>query len=203
MATDHRLTLVIATTNADKLREIRSILEGVACELVGLDAFPPITPPEENGSTFEENARLKARHYARATGALVVAEDSGLEIDALDGAPGVESARYGVVDASYPRKFALIYRALRAKGAATSAARFVCALALARGDDILFETRGIVEGEIAPEPRGAHGFGYDPIFVYPPYGRTLADASAEEKAAVSHRGQACRQLAEYLRRKAR
>jgi len=189
---------VLATSNPNKVREIRSILGHVPYELVGLEQFPPIAPPEEDGQTFEENARLKALAYARATGALVVAEDSGLEIDALGGAPGVQSARYGGADATYPQKFALIADALRARGAAGSRARFVCALALARGADVLFETRGTVEGEIASHARGTGGFGYDPIFFYPPYGRTLGEASAEEKAAVSHRGKAFTALRRYL-----
>src|SRR5262245_30150807 len=132
-------------------------------------------------------------HYAAATGELTVAEDSGLEIDALDGAPGVQSARYGGEDASYPEKFALIYDALRARGVATSPARFVCALALVRHGRVLFETRGMVEGTIAPEPKGTGGFGYDPIFFYPPYGQTLAEAG-DAKAAVSHRAPAFRAL---------
>ena len=190
--------LVLATTNPNKVREIRSILGDVPYQLVGLDEFPPIPPPDEHGRTFDVNAREKALAYAAATGALVVAEDSGLEIDALDGAPGVESARFGGVDASYPRKFALIADALRARGATASRARFVCALALANGSAILFETRGVVEGEIVLPPRGEGGFGYDPIFCYPPYGRTLAEVSAEEKAKVSHRGKAFTTLRRYL-----
>ena len=190
--------LVLATSNPHKVHEIRSILGDVPYELVGLDQFPPIAPPEEDGQTFEENARLKALAYARATGTLVVAEDSGLEIDALGGAPGVQSARYGGVDATYPQKFALIADALRARGADGSRARFVCALALARGAGVLFETRGTVEGEIASHARGTGGFGYDPIFFYPPYGRTLGEASAEEKAAVSHRGIAFTALRHHL-----
>ena len=183
----------------NKVREIRSILGDVPFDLVGLDRFPPIPPPQESGRRFAENARQKALAYAEATGELVVAEDSGLEIDALGGAPGVESARYGGADATYPQKFALIYAALRARGAATSPARFVCAVALARGRKILFEALGSVEGAIAPEPRGEGGFGYDPIFFYEPYGRTLGEVSAEEKAKVSHRGEAFRALARYLR----
>jgi XTP/dITP diphosphohydrolase len=153
--------------------------------------------PEETGATFEENARAKASYYAAATGELTVAEDSGLEIDALDGAPGVESARYGGADTAYPEKFSMIYEALGRRGASDSPARFVCAVALARGGEILFETRGTVEGRIAPEPRGSGGFGYDPIFFYPPYGQTLAEA-ADRKAAVSHRGAAFRALQAYL-----
>jgi len=191
-------TLVLATTNANKVREIRTILRDVPYDLVGLDGFGSIVPPDEDGRTFEENARLKARYYAAATGELVVAEDSGLEVDALDGAPGVESARYGGAAATYPEKFAKLYASLRERGSTTSAARFVCALALAKGDRVIFETRGIVEGEIAPEPKGSGGFGYDPIFFYPPYGRTLGEASGEEKTGVSHRGKAFRLLRAFL-----
>ena len=189
--------LLIATTNANKVREIRELLADVPVELITLAGWPDVQAPEETGSTFEENARAKAHYYAAATGELTVAEDSGLEIDALDGAPGVESARYGGVDTSYPEKFAMIYDALRSRGASDSPARFVCAVALARGGEILFETRGTVEGRIAAAPRGAGGFGYDPIFFYPPYGQTLAEAG-DRKAAVSHRGAAFRTLRAYL-----
>ena len=121
--------LLVATTNRGKLREIRPLLAGLSIELVTLDAWPSLAAPEETGRTFEENARLKARYYAAATGLMTVAEDSGLEIDALGGAPGVESARYGGADASYQEKFRLIYDALRAREAGGSPARFVCALA--------------------------------------------------------------------------
>jgi XTP/dITP diphosphohydrolase len=189
--------LLIATTNTHKIREIRGLLTEVPVELITLAAWPSLAAPEETGATFEENARAKARYYAAATGELTVAEDSGLEIDALDGAPGVESARYGGADTSYPEKFAMIYRALRGRGAPDGPARFVCAVALARDGAILFETRGIVEGRIAPAPRGTGGFGYDPIFFYPPYGQTLAEAG-DRKAAVSHRGAAFRAVQAYL-----
>jgi XTP/dITP diphosphohydrolase len=190
--------LVVATTNRGKLREIQQLLDGVAVSLVTLADWPGIAPPEETGRTFEENARLKALYYAEHTGELTVAEDSGLEIDALDGAPGVESARFGGSSSSYPEKFALIYDALRSRKAEGSPARFVCALALARGRDVLFETRGTVEGRIAPEPTGSGGFGYDPIFFYPPFGCTLAEATAEQKGSVSHRGKAFTTLRTYL-----
>jgi XTP/dITP diphosphohydrolase len=189
--------LLIATTNRGKLREIRPLLEGLAIELITLDAWPALAAPEETGRTFEENARSKAHSYATATGLVTVAEDSGLEIDALDGAPGVESARYGGPDASYPRKFSLIYDALRERGAAGSPARFVCALALASRDRILFEARASVAGCIAPAPAGDGGFGYDPIFFYPPFGCTLAEAG-DRKSTVSHRGQAFRALRAFL-----
>src|SRR5438309_2016453 len=141
--------LLVATTNRGKLREILRILAGIDLEIVTLDAWPTLPAPEERGATFDENARAKAMYYAHTTGELTVAEDSGLEIDALGGAPGVESARFGGVDTTYPEKFALIYEALRARGAPTSTARFVCALALARPGALVFETRGTVEGRIA------------------------------------------------------
>jgi XTP/dITP diphosphohydrolase len=193
--------LLVATTNRNKVREIRVLLADAGVDLLTLDDVPPLAASPETGRTFEENARQKALYYA-STGELTVAEDSGLEIDALGGAPGVESARFGGADTPYPDKFAILYDALRRMGpaGADSPARFVCALALARGDRVLFETRGTVEGRIAPEPKGAGGFGYDPIFFYPPYGQTLGEATAERKSAVSHRGQAFRRLREFLRR---
>jgi len=190
--------LAVATTNRGKLREIASLLAGLPFELVTLAEWPDVVAPEETGRTFAENARLKALYYAAHTGELTVAEDSGLEIDGLGGAPGVESARYGGADATYPQKFDLIYTRLRANGGLGSPARFVCALALAKNGQILFETRGVVEGRVADEPRGEGGFGYDPIFYYPPLACTLAEAPPDQKAAVSHRGQAFRALGEFL-----
>jgi XTP/dITP diphosphohydrolase len=198
MSNPSRTTLLLATTNQDKLREIRAILEGLPIDLVGLDDVPAVEAPEETGTTFAENARLKAEHYARATGLVAVAEDSGLEVDALGGAPGVNSARYGGADATYPDKFRLVYDGLRAAGVETSSARFVCALALADAQGIRFESRGVVEGRIAPVPAGGGGFGYDPIFFFPPFGRTLAEVPAGDKTAVSHRGQAFRALRTHL-----
>jgi len=189
--------LLVATTNADKIREIRELLAGAPVDLITLAGSPHIEAPEETGTTFEANARAKALYYAQAASELTVAEDSGLEIVALGGAPGVESARYGGAGTSYPDKFALIYAALRSRDATHSPARFVCALALAQGNRILFEARGTVEGCIAPEPRGRGGFGYDPIFFYPPCGMTLAEAG-DRKAAVSHRAAAFRMLHAYL-----
>jgi len=191
--------LVVATTNQNKLREIRGIVTGVDVELVGLEAFPRAAEPEETGCTFAENARQKAAYYSTALGVPVVAEDSGLEIDGLGGAPGVESARFGGGAApTYPQKFELVYRGLRERGALGCPARFVCSLAVADGLRILFEARGTVEGRISDAPAGEGGFGYDPIFFYPPLGRTLAQLGEDEKARVSHRGQAFRQLREYL-----
>lgn len=191
------MRLLVATTNKDKIREIRQLLAGMPIELVTIEAWPTVTAPEETGRTFQENARAKALYYAGATGELTVAEDSGLEIDALGGAPGVQSARYGGHDVTYAERFALIYDALSATGGTGSTARFVCALALVNDGRVLFETRGTVEGRIAPKPRGTGGFGYDPIFFYPPYGQTLAEAG-DLKAAVSHRGEAFRALRRFL-----
>src|SRR4051794_33066972 len=175
-------TLLIATTNAGKLREIRGILADVDVELVSLEQFPAIVEPEETGTTFAANARLKALYYAEQTGLPAVADDSGIEIDALDKAPGVHSARWH--GDHYPTKFAVIYRELAARGLATSTARFVAHIAVADAGRILFEATGAVEGQIAPEPRGTHGFGYDPIFLYPPYGCTLGEVEGARKAAV-------------------
>ena len=189
--------LLVATTNRGKLREIERILAGIDFDILTLDRWPAVAAPEETGASFGENARGKALYYAAATGELTVAEDSGLEIDALGGAPGVESARFGGPETTYPEKFRLIYDALRQAGAPTSSARFVCAVTLARPGAVLFETRGAVEGRIAPEPRGTDGFGYDPIFFYPPFGRTLAEVGVR-KTEVSHRGQAFRALRSYL-----
>ena len=190
------MKLVVATTNQGKLREITDILQSAPVELVTLDKFPAIPEPEETGATFAENARLKALYYAAATGLPSVADDSGLEIDELGKAPGVQSARWQGTD--YLVKFAKIYELLRERGAASSPARFVCHVAFAHDGRILHETAGIVEGVIAPEPRGTNGFGYDPIFFYPPLGVTLAELDLDRKATVSHRGMAFRALRHYL-----
>jgi XTP/dITP diphosphohydrolase len=197
-----REPLLIATTNPDKLQEIVSILGDLPLDLKTLKDFPDVTIAEEHGVTFAENAREKARHYARATGLLTVAEDSGFEVEALNCEPGIYSARYLRPDATYPERFEAIYKAIGKvdgkKASENKAARFVCALALASGDDILFETKGVVEGQLADKPSGNGGFGYDPIFCYPPYGKTFAEVSPERKMAVSHRGEAIRALKSHL-----
>jgi XTP/dITP diphosphohydrolase len=189
--------LLVATTNQGKLREIRDLLAGLDVDVRTLTDFPQVPPPDETGVTFAENARQKALYYAAVTGATTVAEDSGLEVDALGGAPGVQSARFGGEDSTYPEKFALIYKGLADAGVTTSPARFVCALAVAHAGRVVFEARGTVEGNIAPEPRGEGGFGYDPIFYFPPFGCTLAEAG-DRKSSVSHRGQAFRALRRWL-----
>ena len=196
------MKLLLATTNPGKVREIADILAGVTAqdgspiELVSLAAFPDLPEPEEPGATFAENSRHKALYYAQATGLPSVADDSGLEIDALDHAPGVHSARWHGTD--YAVKFRKIYELLGAQGLATSPARFVCSVTLADRAGVIFETEAIVAGEIAPEPRGTNGFGYDPIFYYPPFGCTLAELDLERKATVSHRGKAFAALRSHL-----
>jgi XTP/dITP diphosphohydrolase len=189
-------TLLIATTNPGKIREIREILADAPIELVTLDRFPGIAEPEETGRTFADNARLKALYYSSQTSLPSVADDSGIEIAALGGAPGVHSARWQGSD--YPTKFAAIYRELSARGVATSDARFVAHIAVADRGRVLFEAIGTIEGTIAAAPKGTNGFGYDPIFFYPPYGCTLGEVGGARKAAVSHRGAAFRQLSDWL-----
>jgi XTP/dITP diphosphohydrolase len=203
------VTLLVATTNADKAREIERLLRGVPVSLLTLAAAPAVAEPVETGETFEANARQKAAYYDEHVAAplraahpgmrlLTVAEDSGLAIDALGGEPGVYSARFLSPSASYPERFAAIQARLAARPDAPRTARFVCALAVIENGHVLFETRGTIEGVIAREARGSAGFGYDPIFEYPPFGRTLAEVSEPDKLAVAHRGHAFRALAEWL-----
>ena len=194
------MDLLIATRNTHKLIEIQGLLVGLPLRIDTLSSHPGLVEPEETGTTFAENARLKAVYYSQHTGRRSVAEDSGLEIDALDGDPGVRSARFD--GASYPEKFAAIYARLRERGEAGSTARFVCALAVAQGRRTTFEARGVVEGTIARTPAGAAGFGYDPIFLLPERGVTMAELAPGEKDRISHRGIAARKALEDLRRMA-
>ena len=192
--------ILIATTNAGKLREISAILQGLPITLKTLADFPDVAIAEETGVTFAENARQKALHYAAATGMQTLAEDSGFEVDALGGEPGVRSARYLREDATYEERFADIYRRVHENGSHDRTARFVCALAVADGASILFETSAHVEGLLADAPAGPNGFGYDPIFLFPRYRKTFGQVSDAEKTAVSHRGQAIRAFRDYLAR---
>lgn len=187
------MKVFVATTNPNKINEIRAVL--VSYEIVTLADVGPVPEPEETGATFWENARIKALAYAQATGLQAVAEDSGFVIDALNGEPGVHSARFLGPEATYAERFGEIYMRL---GGRTSPARFVTALAMADGAEILFETETMIEGEVAAAPAGAHGFGYDPIFLYPPFGRTTAELTSDDKTAVSHRARAFRDLARFL-----
>ena len=191
--------LLLATTNPNKVREIQPLLSSVGVELLTLRDLPPIPEPSESGATFWENARAKALAYAAASGLTVVAEDSGLEIAALDGEPGVQSARFLGPHVPYPDRFAEIYRRLNAAPSRPRDARFVTALCAVSGSRVLFETEATIEGTIARTPAGEHGFGYDPIFYYPPLGKTTAELTLEEKSAVSHRARAFRTFVRWLR----
>jgi XTP/dITP diphosphohydrolase len=185
--------LLIATTNPGKIREILPILEGTSVRLRTLADLATVPPePEETGASFAQNARLKADYYAQQTGMLTVAEDSGLVIDALDGRPGIHSARYP--GATYPDKFANLYKEL-APFPRPWKARYFCSLAVSQN---MFSGLGVVLGEIWPEPRGEQGFGYDPIFYYPEFNATFGEVDDARKSAVAHRGKAFRKLREYL-----
>src|SRR5262245_44451659 len=175
------------------------LMAGAPVQLLSLADLPPVDEPEETGDTFEENARLKARYYAERSGLWTVAEDSGLVIDALGGEPGVRSARFLRPDATYPERFAEIFARLGAQPAQPRTARFVAAVASGESRRIVYESTGVVEGEITGAPKGSGGFGYDPIFSYPPYGRTLAEVSDAEKIAVAHRGIAFRAFAQWVK----
>lgn len=196
---DAPAVLLIATTNRNKVREITPLLSPLPIELLTLADLPAMPEPIETGATFWENARLKAFAYARSSGLMVVAEDSGLEIAALGGEPGVHSARFLGANVSYAERFAEIFRRLERTPAAPHDARFVTALALVSGHRVLFETESTIDGVISPRPAGDHGFGYDPIFCYPPLKKTTAELTLDEKSAVSHRARAFRDLTRWLR----
>ena len=190
------LRIVLATRNRGKLGELKRLLEGVDVVLLTADEVnaPDI---EETGETFEENAELKALAIARASGLLAIADDSGLTVPDLGGEPGVRSARYspeGTDQANNSRLRAEMAR----RALDRPRARFVCAMSLADPSGILATVRGEVEGRLLAEPRGENGFGYDPLFFHAGLDKTFAEASAEEKQGVSHRGQALRKLVEHL-----
>ncbi len=191
--------LVVATLNPGKLREFAAALEGSGIDVAGLEALDDRSPVEETGSTFEENARIKAEAYSRRTALPVVADDSGLEVDALGGEPGVRSARYGGEGLDDPGRCRLVLERLRGVPEAARTARFHCALAVARAGRTLAVFDGRAEGRILAAPRGANGFGYDPIFFHPGAGRSFAELSRAEKEALSHRGEAIRRLVAAVR----
>jgi XTP/dITP diphosphohydrolase len=193
--------LLVATLNPGKLHELGRALSEAGLEVVGLDVLGDATPVEETGGTFEENARIKAEAYSSRTDLPVLADDSGLEVEALGGAPGVESARFGGPgqnDAG--RNRLLLERLAQVRDPACRGARFRCVLALGRAGRTVATFEGVVEGRIVEQPRGSHGFGYDPLFFHPPSGCTTAELTLEEKQTVSHRGQAVAALLEALRR---
>lgn len=184
--------LIIASNNAGKIREIREIMEDYGKEIISQKEAGIDLDVEENGTTFEENARIKCRAIHKLTGAMVLADDSGLEIDYLNKEPGVYSARYLGHDTPYEVKNQIILDRLKdAKGEERST-RYVCAMAVIMPDGREFCALGTVEGLIAEKPSGNGGFGYDPIFFVPEYGKTMAELTPDEKNAISHRGRALR-----------
>jgi XTP/dITP diphosphohydrolase len=183
-----RKTLVLATLNPAKGRELVELLGDVAFEVRLLREWPGATAPEETADSHAGNALLKARAAAAHTGCLVLADDSGLEVDALGGAPGLRSARYGGPGLDDAGRVRLLLEALRGVPAARRVARFRCVIAIAAPGGAERLAEGTVEGVIAEAPRGSGGFGYDPVFFYPPLGRTLAELTEREKARVGHRG---------------
>ena len=194
-----KTTIVLATRNAGKVRELHALLEDMDCRVLGLDAFPEVGDIPETGTTFEENALIKAKTAAMLTGHIAVADDSGLAVDALHGAPGVYSARfsdrpgYPATDAANIAKLLDLLRDVPQK---RRTARFICAAAAATPDGMTLVRRGQWEGAIATRPRGTNGFGYDPVFVAPEYGRHAAELDAAQKNAVSHRRKAFAALRE-------
>lgn len=191
-------TILVATTNPGKLAELSAMLE-TDVVVKSLADFPEIPQVTEDGKTFEENAAKKALGYAKATDLWTIADDSGLVIDALDGAPGVHSARFSGEKTDEQtfidhQNIAKVLDLLKEVPAEKRTARFVCSLCLASPDEVLIQTQGKFEGFITPQPIGFNGFGYDPIFFVPHLEKTVAQLSSKEKNAVSHRGNAIRKL---------
>jgi XTP/dITP diphosphohydrolase len=187
--------LLFATTNAGKLKELRGLV-GDAVEVVSLKDVPPVPEPVEDGETFEANAEKKARAYAQATGLPSLADDSGLCVDALGGRPGVHSARYAPGDDR--ARYEKLLEELICVPEEQRTASFRCALCLALPDGKSHLEVGRCEGRILHGPRGEHGFGYDPVFFIPALGKTMAELTSEEKAGVSHRGEAFRKMRPVL-----
>jgi len=187
-----KILLVIATRNKGKTSEIRDLLKDFPIEIKNLDDFGPIPQVEEDGTTFEENAYKKASFTARVLGFPAIADDSGLTVDALDGAPGIYSARYASEHAGDEQRCAKLLKEM--EGISNRKAAFECVISIAvpTGPALTYEAR--CEGLIAQQPAGSNGFGYDPVFYYPPLGKSFAELTREEKNTVSHRGKALKEL---------
>ncbi len=192
--------LLIATRNAGKVNELRDLLSGMPVELLNLNDVAPVPEVEETGATFEENAILKARGYALQTGTWALADDSGLEIEALDGAPGVLSARYGGSETGFAEKIQRLLSEIDETEDPERRARFVCSVALADAEgEVRFTAEGICAGTIAEEPRGTGGFGYDPIFIPDGFNSTFGELPVRIKQQISHRGRAIAKIMPFLR----
>jgi XTP/dITP diphosphohydrolase len=190
--------LVVATNNNGKIKEIRVILRDLSYAIVSVTEFDPDFYVEEDGATYIENAVKKARSAAIQTGCLAIADDSGLEVDALDGAPGLYSARFGGGKLSQSEKNALLLQKLH--GVSERSARFRCVIAVVSPDGRIETTEGLCEGIIGQEERGSFGFGFDPVFIVPEYQKTMAELGPEMKNSISHRARALQQLPEILER---
>jgi XTP/dITP diphosphohydrolase len=194
-----RPTLVLATANRAKAREMAALLAGIPFRIVNLSDLSGVTLPPEGELSYAENALGKARAVASATRELALADDSGIEVDALGGGPGVLSARYGGPGLSDPERCEVMLREMASVPHERRTARFRCLIAVVCPRRIRETTvEGVVEGVLLEAPRGTGGFGYDPLFFYPPLGRGFAELSAEEKNRVSHRAQACLRAREWL-----
>ncbi len=191
--------IIFATGNEGKMREVRMILQDLGVEILSLKEAGIAADVEENGTTFEENAVIKATEIMKMCGEIVLADDSGLEVDALNKEPGIYSARYMGHDTSYHIKNKSLIDRLEGKSGKERNARFVCVIAAAFPDGRVFITRGTMEGQIGYEERGENGFGYDPIFYLPEYGCYSAELPLEEKNKLSHRGKALRLMKEKLK----
>ncbi len=190
--------LLIGSGNRDKAAELAELLVGLPWAVRGLNDFPAIDEPEEDGDTFEENALKKARHYSQAFQVCCVADDSGLQVDALGGAPGVYSARYAGPNGAYADNNAKLLAALKDVPEEKRTARFVCCAAFVSPDGTTHSVFGKVEGRIALSPRGTNGFGYDPLFIPEEMALTFGELNGDAKHAISHRGRAFRQLRAFL-----
>lgn len=189
-------TIVLGSTNKNKYKEIARLLESAPLKLLSLSDFGPIPEPVEDADTFEENAYIKASNYARMLGLPVLADDSGLVVDALDGAPGVHSARFAHLGATDQENRSLLLSKM--EGKEKREAFFVTALVLAVPEGPALTWEGKVDGVLTHEPRGTSGFGYDPVFYYPPFKKTFAELTSDEKNSVSHRGQALNEFKSEL-----
>ena len=192
-------TLLLATGNEGKVRELRELFRSVPLEIKSLRDFEGLSAVEESGSTFQENAELKARGFAIQAGRLSIADDSGLEVEALGNAPGVYSARFAGADTGYAVKIPRLLSMLNETGDKERRAQFVCVMALADGDGRLLHTvKGVCTGTIADEPRGSHGFGYDPIFIPDGFDLTFGELGNDVKKTISHRAKATELIIRYL-----
>lgn len=192
--------IILATNNKSKVKEISEMMSGSDITFESLADAGINVEVEETGTTFEENALLKAREICKLSGKPTISDDSGLEIDALDGAPGIYSSRFMGEDTSYDIKNNALIEKLENVADPDRTARFRCCIALVLPDGREFVTEGAMEGIIAREPKGINGFGYDPILFIPEYNRTSAELSSEEKNNISHRGEALRKMIEVIKK---